>query len=151
MIKLAEGLGKRWVEQFTCLSTRAVHLEVLEDLTAVAFVHTLRRFVARRGSPTLIISDNAKQFHAVAKALKAADTQNDEDNQLVYSARKGIKWQNITPRAPWSGGFYERLVGLTKTAMKQSIGRKLLQERELITMVTEVEGILNTRPITYVN
>uniref|UniRef100_A0AAF5RTL0 DUF5641 domain-containing protein n=1 Tax=Wuchereria bancrofti TaxID=6293 RepID=A0AAF5RTL0_WUCBA len=56
-----------------------------------------------------------------------------------------------TPRAPWSGGVYERLIGLTKNAMRKSIGRKLLWQKELITLMVEIEGILNTRPLTYVS
>ncbi|VDM14678.1 unnamed protein product [Wuchereria bancrofti] len=66
-------------------------------------------------------------------------------------AEKNIVWENITPRAPWEGGLYERLIGLTKTTMRRAIGRKLLAEREFVTLLAEVEGILNTRPLTYAN
>ncbi|MCP9260845.1 Integrase core domain containing protein [Dirofilaria immitis] len=64
---------------------------------------------------------------------------------------KGITWKNTTPRASWEGGIYERMIGVTKTAMRRAIGRKLLWERELITLIVEIEGVLNTRPLTYVN
>uniref|UniRef100_A0A1I7W4A3 DUF5641 domain-containing protein n=1 Tax=Loa loa TaxID=7209 RepID=A0A1I7W4A3_LOALO len=64
---------------------------------------------------------------------------------------KGIIWESIIPRAPWSGGVYERLIGLTKHAMRRCIGRKLLSRKELITLIVEIEGILNTRPLTYVS
>ncbi|VDO77981.1 unnamed protein product [Onchocerca flexuosa] len=64
---------------------------------------------------------------------------------------KGIIWKSITPRAPWSGGVYERLIGLTKNSMRRCTGRKLLIQKDLITLIVEIEGILNTRPLTYVS
>uniref|UniRef100_A0A1I7VZY6 Integrase catalytic domain-containing protein n=1 Tax=Loa loa TaxID=7209 RepID=A0A1I7VZY6_LOALO len=144
-IKGESGLIKRWVALFTCFTTRAVHLELVDDLTAESFMHVLRRFSARRGYPRLILSDNANQFQLVFKTI------------MKYTARmknfltmKGIIWKSITPRAPWSGGVYERLIGLTKHAMRKCIGRKLLSQKELITLIVEIEGILNTRPLTYV-
>ncbi|MCP9261213.1 Integrase core domain containing protein [Dirofilaria immitis] len=66
-----------------------------------------------------------------------------------FLTMKGITWKNTTPRAPWEGGIYERMIGVTKTAMRRAIGRKLLWERELITLIIEIEGVLNTRPLTY--
>ncbi|MCP9263031.1 Integrase core domain containing protein [Dirofilaria immitis] len=68
-----------------------------------------------------------------------------------FLTMKGITWKNTTPRAPWEGGIYERMIGVTKTAMRRAIGRKLLWERELIILIIEIEGVLNTRPLTYVN
>uniref|UniRef100_A0AAF5PKS8 DUF5641 domain-containing protein n=1 Tax=Wuchereria bancrofti TaxID=6293 RepID=A0AAF5PKS8_WUCBA len=67
-----------------------------------------------------------------------------------FLATKGMIWKNTIPRAPWGGGVYERLIGLTKRALRRAIGRKLLKEGELITLIVEIEGILNTRPLTYV-
>ncbi|VBB35445.1 unnamed protein product [Acanthocheilonema viteae] len=61
-----------------------------------------------------------------------------------FFAKLAITWKNIVPKAPWQGGIYERLIGLTKGALKRAIGRKFLAERELVTLITEVEGILNT-------
>uniref|UniRef100_A0A1I7VB00 DUF5641 domain-containing protein n=1 Tax=Loa loa TaxID=7209 RepID=A0A1I7VB00_LOALO len=60
-------------------------------------------------------------------------------------------WKNIIPKAPWSGGVYERMIGLTKGALERAIGRKLLWEREFISLTVEIEGMLNTRPLTYLN
>uniref|UniRef100_A0A1I7VXF0 DUF5641 domain-containing protein n=1 Tax=Loa loa TaxID=7209 RepID=A0A1I7VXF0_LOALO len=62
-----------------------------------------------------------------------------------------MKWKNIVSKAPWQGGIYERLIGLTKNPLKRAIGRKYLAERELVTLIAEVEGIFNARPLTYVN
>ncbi|KAK6114329.1 Integrase core domain family protein [Brugia pahangi] len=143
-IRSDNGLTKRWVALFTCFTTRAVHLEVVETLSAESFLHVFRRFTARRGFPELILSDNAGQFQLIFKII--VKQQLNE-----FLAERKMIWKNIIPKAPWNGGVYERLIGLTKRAMKRAIGRKLLWERELITLVAEVESILNTRPLTYVN
>uniref|UniRef100_A0A1I7VEH2 Integrase catalytic domain-containing protein n=1 Tax=Loa loa TaxID=7209 RepID=A0A1I7VEH2_LOALO len=135
---------KRWIILFTCFTTRAMHLELAEDQSAETFLHAIRRFVARRGYPGLILSDNATQF----QAFKTIITQVAVSNFL---AKEGMTWKNIVPKAPWQGGIYERLIGLTKNALKRAIGRKYLTERELVTLIAEVEGILNTRPLTYAN
>uniref|UniRef100_A0A8R1XYB1 Integrase catalytic domain-containing protein n=1 Tax=Onchocerca volvulus TaxID=6282 RepID=A0A8R1XYB1_ONCVO len=145
-VKIDSGLTKRWVALFTCFTTRAVHLEIAENLSAECFLHIFRRFIARRGCPESVLSDNASQFQLVFKTMK------EQDIKLTnFFAKKGMVWENIVPRAPWSGGVYERIIGLTKRAMRRAIGRRLLWERELITLITEIEGILNTRPLTYVN
>lgn len=68
-----------------------------------------------------------------------------------FLVKHGIKWRNIIPKAPWSGGVYERIIGLTKGTLRKVIGRKLLKEKEFITLIAEVESILNIRPLTYVN
>ncbi|VDN01894.1 unnamed protein product, partial [Onchocerca ochengi] len=68
-----------------------------------------------------------------------------------FLTMKGIVWKSITPRASRSGGVHERLIGLTKNAMRRCIGRKLLSQKDLITLIVEIEGILNTRPLTYVS
>uniref|UniRef100_A0AAF5RWJ7 DUF5641 domain-containing protein n=1 Tax=Wuchereria bancrofti TaxID=6293 RepID=A0AAF5RWJ7_WUCBA len=60
-------------------------------------------------------------------------------------------WKNTIPRSPWEDGVYERMIGLTKGALRKAIGRKLLKEGGLITLIAEIEGILNTRPLTYVS
>lgn len=62
-----------------------------------------------------------------------------------------MKWKNITLKAPWSGRIYMRIIGLTKRILRKAIGRKLLWERNLTTLVVEVNSILNTRSLTYVN
>ena len=67
------------------------------------------------------------------------------------AADNNITWHFITEHAPWQGGFYERLVGLCKRALRKSINRRLLHLSDLTTLVTEVEATLNSRPLTYVD
>ena len=72
------------------------------------------------------------------------------DEVLHFFSDEGITWKFTTALAPWQGGFYERLVGIVKQGLRKGIGRKLLSWDKLLTIVTEVESIVNTRPVTYV-
>uniref|UniRef100_A8PEW0 SD27140p, putative n=1 Tax=Brugia malayi TaxID=6279 RepID=A8PEW0_BRUMA len=87
-VKSNTGLVKRWIALFTCFTTRAVHLEMAENLSAENFSHVLRRFIARRGYPKLILSDNASQFQLVFKIIM-------EEN-ANFLATKGMIWKKST-------------------------------------------------------
>ena len=69
---------------------------------------------------------------------------------MTYLANKGITWRAIIEFAPWIGGYYERLVGLVKKSLRKSIQKLHLTYESLLTLVTEVEAIINTRPLTYI-
>ena len=130
---------KKWICLITCLTTRAVHLDHVDDLSSVAFLNCLRRFFSRRGLPEKIISDNATQFVLVSKALQKAYSQGQ------------ITWIFNVPLAPWQGGIFERLVALVKNAFRKSIGKRCLQLDDFNTLLCEVENAINCRPITAIN
>ena len=69
----------------------------------------------------------------------------------TYISNCGIQWKFITDYAPWKGGFYERLVGLTKRSLRKTLGRSKMSDKELVTIIAEIEAILNSRPLTYVD
>ena len=69
---------------------------------------------------------------------------------LSFYSNEGITWKYTTALAPWQGGFYKHLVGLVKQGLRKGNGRKLLAWDKLITMITEMETIINTRPLTCV-
>lgn len=131
---------KRWIAIFTCFTTRAVHLEVVNDLSAESCMHIFRRFVARRGYPKLIYSDNGTQMRLLAQTIELQCQR--------HSSFDMIRWKFITPQAPWQGGIYERLIGLIKQSLKRAINRRLVKEQEFVTLCTEIEAIINSRPIT---
>ena len=137
---------KSYLALFTCCVTRAVHLDLVADLTATTFLRCLRRFAARRGTPSLIISDNAKTFKASAKVIKRL-YDNEEVRTHLESNR--IDWRFILERAPWWGGFYERMIGSVKRCLRKVLGNAKLNADELLTVLTELEATLNSRPLTY--
>ena len=117
---------------FTCCSTRAVHLELVPDLSVNSFLLAFRRFVGRRGLPVILITDNAKTFRTSSKEfLKIARSSEVND----YLSSKRVTWRFIVERAPWWGGFYERLVRSIKRSLKKSIGRSNLTYDQLHTLL----------------
>ena len=133
---------------FTCAASRAVHLELVRDLKTTTFWRALRRFIARRGLPACIISDNATTFVKSGKdceKLKKLLNSRDVDHQVHLD----IHWDHIAPRAPWWGGFYERMIGSVKQLLKKHLHRSVVTLDELATILTEIEAILNDRPLNY--
>uniref|UniRef100_A0A0N4Y146 Integrase catalytic domain-containing protein n=1 Tax=Nippostrongylus brasiliensis TaxID=27835 RepID=A0A0N4Y146_NIPBR len=139
---------KRWIFLSTCMTTRAVHLETVNDLGAIKVIHVLRRFIARRGKPQVIISDNATNF----KASNDIFTSVDSEAVQHYLANEKIQWRFITPLSPWKDGFYERVIGIMKSVLKRKIRRKQVDESAFITIVTECEAMktLVIRPIDFI-
>ncbi|XP_068670957.1 uncharacterized protein [Montipora foliosa] len=130
------GMNKVYIALFTCATSRAVHLELVPSLTAESFIKALARFKGRRGTPTLIVSDNGKTF---------------KDSRVqAYCQRDGTKWRFNVEAAPWWGGFFERLVKSVKLSLKKCLRNARLNYDELSTTLVEVEAVLNSRPLTYV-
>jgi len=150
-VKWESELKKTWICLFTCLSIRAIHLEWVLDLSASQFLNCLRRFVSRRGRPDVIILDNAPQFKLVHTVVDREWRRIFQDKEVMsYVSTEGIKWKYTIALAPWQGSFYERLVGLVKRCMRKSIGKKHYSLEQLATLLTEIEAVLNSRPLTYV-
>ena len=142
-----EHLSKAYICLFTCASTRAVHLELTRELTVCQFLQAFRRFIARRGLPATLISDNAKTYKAASKeVVKIA--RSTEVQQ--YLANNRITWKFIIEKAPWWGGFWERLIQSIKKPIKKILGKATIDYDEMSTILIEVEGVINARPLTYV-
>ena len=139
---------KVYVCLFTCATSRAVHLEVVTDLSTTTFMLAFRRFVGRRSLPELMISDNASTYEAAADELRELLSSEEVHTTLGC---KGTTWKFIPKKAPWFGGFWEQLIGLTKTAINKTLGRSHVSLQVLQTIVVEVELILNNRPLTYLS
>ena len=139
---------KLYVCLFTCTATRAVHLEIVNNLSAASFLLTFRQFIGRRGCPGIIITDNATCFKATAEFLR--NLQDSSDVHEFLSSRE-ISWQFIPPRSPWFGGFYERLIGLLKNSLRRVLYKRVVSVDELRTILCEIELVINNRPLTYVS
>ena len=139
---------KVWIALFSCCVTRAVHLELVPDMTTDSFIRCLRRFIARRGVPKKMISDNGKTFKAASKVISAVL---QDPGVKCWVAGMHVTWSFNLEKAPWWGGFFERMVRSMKACLKKVIGKMKLSYDELSTVLTEVEATLNSRPLTYVS
>ena len=143
-----DSKDKVWLCLYTCCVTRAVHLDIVPGLSAQTFIHCFRRFVARRGLPQRVVSDNAKTFKSAKRLIKM--TLEDPTVRRFFSNLQ-LTWTFNLEKAPWQGGFFERLIQSAKRCLKRTIGNSKLSYDELLTVVTEVELILNSRPLSYVS
>ncbi|KAK5979541.1 hypothetical protein GCK32_011489 [Trichostrongylus colubriformis] len=142
--------GKVYGLIITCMITRLVHIEIVMDMSTGKLLLALRRFFARRGVPSRITSDNGPSFILGEEILRQAiQTVTSDGCFLSNMAKKGIEWTTITPYAPWQGAVYERLIKSVKQSFYKTIGNRILTVDELVTIMTEVEGSLNSRPLTY--
>ena len=150
-IKTKAESQKVWVCLFTCLVTRAVHLELIQNMSTEQFILGFRRFLSRHGKPREIVSDNASQFKLASETFDRLWEQVLSQNDVLsYAANEGIKWKFIVELAPWMGGFYERLVGLVKRTLKKAIGKASLTNEQLLTLLKEAEAVINARPLVYI-
>ena len=132
---------------FTCAVSRAVHLEIVTDLSVETFLQAFRRFSNHKPLPKILISDNASTYMAAAEELLSLFKSTLLTETLNS---KGVTWKFIPKCAPWYGGFWKRLIGLTKAAFKNVLGQTFATLPSLQTIIVEVEGILNDQPITYI-
>jgi hypothetical protein len=139
--------AKAYIIVYACSLTRALYLELTKTMSTEEFLATFKRFIARKGRPKKVYSDNAKTFAAGAKWLK--QVMNDEKFNN-FLAKMSIKWQFNLSRAPWWGGQYERLIGVVKQALYKTIGNGFLSWTELEDVILDVEVALNNRPLSYV-
>ena len=145
-VKTPEGENKVYICLFKCGLTRAVHLKVVNNLNVETFLQAFCGFVSRKLLPHLMLSDNALTYIAAARDLEQLFSSPKLEGALNS---RGIKWQFTPKRAPWYGGFWERLVGLTKTTIKKVLGRSFITLEALQTLTVEIEAVLNKRPLTY--
>lgn len=143
-------MKKVYILLITCAVTRAVHLELVESMNTEQFLLAMTRFMSRRGIPNIIFCDNAKTFkRAEADYKEIWRNLNAREIEEYYGEEK-ITWKYIAERASWWGGMYERLVGVVKQSLKKVLGTASLNFTEMATVLTQVEAVVNSRPITFV-
>ena len=139
-------MGKAYI-LLRCSLSRAICLQLLPDQTLEQFLPTLKKFIARRGRPEKIYSDNFSPFDAPAEWIKKA-IQNEAVHDCLAS--NNIYWKFNLNRAPWWGGQFERMVGLVKQTLCKNCGRAILTWEELADLLQDVELTLNNCPLGYV-
>lgn len=146
------GKIKAYLAVYICLSTKAIHLELVSDLTTAAFICSLKRFFARRGKSKVIYSDNATNFVGASRELYDIHNliHSSDHNKEVegYFNDEQIIWRFIPPRSPHFGGLWEAAVKSFKHHFLRTIGDTLFTYEQLETFVVEIEAILNSRPIS---
>lgn len=139
--------GKAYMVLYACSLSQALYLEVTKTMGTQEFISTLKRFIARKGRPEKIYSDNGRTFVAAAKWLR--NVMHDE-RLHDYLAKMNIKWQFNLSRAQRWGGQFERMFGIVKQAFNKSVGNGTLTWTELQDVLLDVEVALNNRPLSYV-
>ena len=141
---------KVWVCLFTCCIVRAIHLELVPNLAAHTFIHCFKRFTAQCGFPMKIILDNAMTFTCTSAAKMIVKVL-DHPEVKRYFLQVNVDWSFNLQKAPWQGGFFERIMKSMKGCLKKVVGKAKLMHDELLTSVLEVKMIVNSRPLTYVS
>lgn len=142
---------KRYGVLITCLTVRAVHIEVAHSLNTDSCILALKNFMNRRGSPIEIFSDNAKNFAGSSKELRDEYLKNvDREAIAEHFISPTTKWSFIPPASPHMGGAWERLVRSVKNTLQRITLTKKPSDELLLSMMIEIEHIVNTRPLTYI-
>ena len=146
-----EVMKKVWGCIFTCLMSRGVHLELMHDMGTEEFLNSFRLMCARRGTPSTIYSDRGKYFLSADKELKTLYNSINWKKVQGETLDRKIQWVFNAPLSPWQTGTVERLVQSVKKPLKITVGTAKLTARQLEVLMTEVESIINNRPITTVS
>ncbi|KAL0895261.1 hypothetical protein ABMA27_011414 [Loxostege sticticalis] len=146
---------KAYICLFVCLVTKAIHIELVSELTSDAFLAAFKRFISRRGPVSCLYSDNGTNFVGakahlddIFKILIDSEFQSALKQEL--SARR-IEWKMIPPQSPHFGGIWEGNIKSLKTHLHRVIGNQLLTYEELLTVLVQIECIMNSRPLTVVS
>ena len=140
---------KRYLSLFTCLATRAVHLEIAYSMETDSFLNSFYRMASRRGLPDEVISDNGRNFIGADKELKELVKQLDVRKLQVSTANLAVKWHFNPPYAPHFGGIHETMIKAAKRVVYTILSNADITDEELLTAFVGAEGLINSRPLTY--
>ncbi|XP_050554512.1 uncharacterized protein LOC126911949 [Spodoptera frugiperda] len=146
-----KGKGARLIKGYICLFicfvTRAVHLELVSDLSSEAYLLTLKRFISRRGKPAEIYSDNGRNFVGIMNDFSKF-LNNCSSDILEFAQSQNIKFHFIPPYSPHFGGLWEAGVKSSKYHLRRVIGNAHLTFEEYSTVLAQIEAVLNSRPLS---
>ena len=156
LVKDGRKTQKRYGAMFTCLSSRAVHIETTNSMTTDSFIQALRRFLSRRGNVRIIRSDNGTNFVGASIELKKAFGEMDKRRIKEFLMEMGgewIMWKFNPPTASNMGGAWERQIRTARSILSSLLMHhgERLNDESLRTLLVEVEGIINSRPLTVDN
>jgi hypothetical protein len=150
-VKVGRSEVKRYGCVYTCLNTRAIHIEKLDSLDTDSFLNSFRRFSARRGMPLKIWSDNGTNFVGAHNELIKSAKQIDKDQVQSRCTNDGVEWSFNPPCASHWGGIWERMIRTIRKVLTAILSNTRLTDEILATVFCEAENIINSRPITKVS
>ena len=137
---------KTYILIFTCFNTRAIHLEVVQSMTTSEFILAFIRFSNRFGVPRTVYSDNAKSFVQAGNIIEQLLTSSEFEEKFRVAS---IVHKTIPVYAAWYGAVWERLIKTVKHCLYKTLGRFTPSLSEFITFLSDIQKILNNRPLTY--
>lgn len=140
---------KRYGVIFICMVIKAIHIEIAQDLSFNSFMHVFIQFGCRRGFPEEIYSDNGSNFKKASKEIQNALDNWPKDELIKFLTMRKCKWYFNAPLAPHTGGLWERNIQLIKKHLNIILHERSPREFVLKTLFAEIEGIINSRPLTF--
>ncbi|XP_063534822.1 uncharacterized protein LOC134744834 [Cydia strobilella] len=150
-VVVGRGRQKRYGVIFTCLTVRAIHLEIVHSLTTDSLIMALRRMASRRGWPDCFYSDNGTNLRGADTELKRSVQELDNKAVNDFALTNGSSWKFIPPASPHWGGAWERLIRSVKRSLSVVLKERAPKDEVLSTLMAEVENIVNSRPLTHVS
>ena len=138
--------SKAYILIFTCFNTRAIHLETVQSMTTSEFILAFIRFSNRYGIPSSVYSDNAKSFVQAGNIIEQLLTSSEFEEKFRTAA---ITHRTIPIYAAWYGAVWERLIKTVKHCLFKTLGRYTPSMSEFATFLSDIQKILNNRPLTY--
>ncbi|XP_058803620.1 uncharacterized protein LOC131671301 [Phymastichus coffea] len=151
IVKIGRRCEKRWGVLFTCMTIRAIYLEIANSLTASSAIMSIQRFANRRKFPRMMYSDNGTNFTKASKELKDAVSGIDTERQRRFAEEKGFEWRFNPPDATYMGRAWERRIRSVKVALDHALKGEVPTEEVLSTLLVEIEHMVNSRPLTHVS
>ncbi|XP_041673753.1 uncharacterized protein LOC121529829 [Drosophila eugracilis] len=148
-VSIGRRTEKRWVALFTCLTTRAIHLEMAHDLSTDSCIIAMRNFMSRRGPVVRIRSDNGKNFVGADREAKRFSEVVEPAQIQGELSSKGVEWIFNCPANPAEGGAWERMVQCVKKVLAHTMKELAPKEHVMENLLIEAESIVNTRPLTH--
>ena len=142
--------SKRWAVMFSCMCSRAVHIEVIEAMSASSFINALRRVFAVRGPAKQIRSDCGTNFVGASQELEMNTTNRSFKNVEKYLSTQNCTWVFNLPHASHMGGVWERMIGIARRILDCMLlehKKSCLTYEVLVTLIAEVAAIMNARPL----